>query len=345
MKKIISFVLILTMLLGIAAVNASAAGVLVQSNFSDMGLFTQNFHAGAFYTEDNLLFGYSEAKCLQTLGEWYTYDAFCEVAIADDELNDADRYFSVVYPNTNLMNYGREEGSYYMSFNYDVANKQVYLTGGWVGCDLDDIIVGPIPYEGVYDDGSGFNTFGISVSRGRIRCFIDNNLVIDFVDSKDEYLIGLEDENTVPTAHVFWNDGNFIQFKDVKISTSEYLYPATPVVDDTQTTATTQGGEDNGTNNNGGNSTAAPTQPVETTTRKEIVDVTDDKGNAVTDDKGNKVTEEIIITDPPVADTNPNNGVGGVGTATPTGDKAIMVVAAMVITLGCALIVKKVNID
>jgi len=327
MKKIVSLFVILTMMLSVFAVSSSAAGILVQSDFSDMERFTANFHAGAFYTDENLLFGYNEAKCLQTKGEWFIYDTCIEAAFADDEMSETERAFSVVYPNTNLLNYGRADGSYYMSFSYVVEEKSFYLTGGGVGCDKEELIVGPVSYEGIADDGSEFYSFGMSVTRGRIRCFIDNKLLIDYVDTADEYLIGIEDENTVPTALVYWNDGNFIQIKDVKIATPEFLYPMTPVADNTTPTDT---------------SATETTTPRVTTTATSIVDVTDDKGNTMTDDSGNKVTETVIITEPPVADTNTGAVQGG--NSTNTGDSVFVVVAAMVAAIGCALIVRKVSV-
>lgn len=330
MKRIVSLVLMLTMLFSIAVVNTSAAGLYVKSDFNDMERFTASFHAGAYYTEDGLLFGYDEAKCLQTKGEWYVYDTSITVILNDDELTDNHRAYSLWYCNTNLMNYGRFDGTNYMCFGYDVEDRFFYLRCTNVDGSGDSVeLVNNVPYE--LEDDTEY-TFGMSITRGRIRGFINNELVVDYVDSADTYLIGLQDESTVPVPLVFWNDGNFIQIKEVQISSPEYLFP--PV-------NAPESSENNGQAS--GNITSDNTiKPAETTTSIKVVENTDGDGNVITDEAGNKVTETIIITDPPVADTNTGAPQGG--NATSTGDSAVIVVAAMVATLGCALIVKKVYI-
>lgn len=322
MKKLIAFALILTMLVSIFAVNSAAAtGILVQSDFNDMERFTQSFHAGAYYVEDKVLFGYDEAKCLQSKSEHYVYDTSITVVLSDDDLSDTKRSYSLWYCNTNLMNYGRWDGSFYMLFNYDIETQMVTLGCADINGGSEPVnLAGPISYP--LEDEKEV-TFGLSVTRGRLRGFINGEQVFDYIDTNDDYLIGLQDEATTPTALVYWNEGNFIQIKDVKIASAEFLYPIRPDAETTATTATT------------------PKATSETTTRIENVEVTDDKGNAVTDEAGNKVTEQVIITEPPVADTNTGAVQGG--NSTSTGDKAVMVVCAMIAALGCAIIVKKVH--
>ncbi len=326
MKKIVSFMLILTMIFSIAVVNSSAAvGVVVDADFSDMERFTANFHAGAFYVEDNVLFGYSEAKCLQSKSEWYVYDTCIDVIFADDDLSDGARSFGMWYCNINLESYGRYDGTNYMVFNYDIENQYFNLAcGDLEGGSEPVVLAGPVEYT-IEDDEE--YTFGLSITRGRIRGFINDQLVIDYVDTEDKYLIGLEDEDTSPTPLVYWNEGNFIQITDVKIASAEYLYPPMPVNDGTTATDTTA---------------TEATTTRETTTAISVVEKTDEAGNTMTDDSGNKITETVIITEPPVADTNTGAVQGG--NSTNTGDMTFIVVATMVAAIGCALIVRKVSV-
>lgn len=315
MKKIISFALILTMLTSIFAFNASAAGILVQANMESEAALLEKFYLGSYYLNDGMLVGYSEAMCLQTLDEWITCDSSVTVILNDDDLVDSERGYSLWYPNTNLFTHGLYEGTLQMIYGYSIDNREFTLSCA----DLDNPgevvnLVEPVPYE-LEDDHE--YTFGMSISRGRLRCFLDDNLILDFVDTNDTYLIGLDDGISTPTCHVFWNNGNFVQIKDVKIATSEYLYPPTPIEQST-------------------------TAPAVTTTAISQVVVTDKEGNAVTNEAGEKVTEAVIITDAP-ADTHTGAVQGG--SSTSTGDKAVMVVAAMIVAIGSALIIRKVNVE
>ena len=327
MKKILSFVLTLVMLVSAVAVAANADGQLfVSSDFASMETFTNHFHAGALYTGDNLLYGYSEAKCLQSKGEWYQYDTIIEIALADDDLDESNRGYSLWYCNINPEAYGRYDGTAYMNFGYDIENREFWLKAPdlMTGEAID--LCPAVPFEINEED---FNTFGLSITDKRMRCFFNDQLIFDYVDTADEYLIGRQDENTNPTPLVFWNDGNFVQIKSVKIASAGYFFPMNaepaPVV-----TTTTAGNEGEVT------TTTAATTTSETTTKIVEEIVTNDKGetSVVT-----KVVTEATTT--PKAETN-NKPAGG--TSTSTGDATFVVVAAMVATLGCAVIVKKVSV-
>ena len=348
MKKIISILLTAVMLVGALAVSASADGTMyVQSDFSDMSVFTQHFHAGAFFTEggDGVLYGYNEAKCLQTIGEWYVYDTAIKVCLADDDMSDAERGFSLWYCNTNLENYGRYDGTNYMKFGYNIDEGYFYLGCGNLDGDGTVELVDHKPYE--LEDETD-QVFGISIDRQRIRCFINDELVFDYYDDADDYLIGLEDENTIPVPHVYWNDGNYIQVKDVKISSPGYLFPYASADEGTSVPADTDAPT-------GGNDTPANTDaPADTPADPEKDAPADndapaggndapagDNGNADNNaPAGNSGNAGNTPVQP--ADTNQNKPAGG--NATATGDATFAVACAMVITLGCALIVRKIGV-
>ena len=335
MKKIISALLILTMIFSVVCVSVSAATVHVNMNFASMEAFTEQFIAGAFYTEDNLLFGYAEAKALQTKYDdkigwfedttytWLTYDASITMSIADDELSDADRWVNLIYCNDNLKYQGRSEDRLMMSFSYDVQNECFRFTPGWNNTDEELQYLPPVA-KTVDTEGVDFFTMGISVEKDRVRCFYNNELIFDY--SNPDLLIAQE----ITSPFLFWQDGNFIQINNITIADQGYLYPATKPAETQATTAGTQ-------------ATQGTTAPIVTTTRIEKVEVTDDEGNTVTDESGNKVTETVVITDAPVADTNTGAVQGG--SSTSTGDVTFVVIAALVATIGCALIVRKVNVQ
>ncbi|MBE6707968.1 MAG: hypothetical protein E7578_01835 [Ruminococcaceae bacterium] len=338
MKKIISALLILTMIFSVVCVSTSAAAIHVNMNFESMEVFTSQFIAGAFYVEDNLLYGYAEAKALQTQYDdsqgwfddtaytWLTYDASITLAIGDDELSETDRYVNLVYCNDNVVFEGRQEDRLMMSFGYDVQNGCFRFGTGWnIDSDENEHNMLPSVAKEINTDGEDFFTMGISVKQGNIRCFYNDELIFNFVDANNEYLIAHE----ITSPFLFWQDGNFIQISNITIGDHGALYPEMPDAPiQTQAPVNT-------------NATETTTPRVTTTKISEVV-LTDDKGNDVTDDKGNKVTETVIITEPPVADTNTGAVQGG--NSSNTGDVTFIVVAAMVATLGCALIVRKVSV-
>lgn len=327
MKKIISALLIIAMMFSVAAVSASAAGLHVNMNFDSLDTFSSIFMAGQFYMDDSdrLLYGYSEARALQTQYDdepgyflpstycWLTYDMSVTMCIADDDMMDRDRFVNLVYCNDNLQYNMLRDGRQYLAFGYDVQNRCFRLSEGWNVVEDEGQLMTPVPME-IDTDGEEFFTMGMSIDKNRIRCFYNDKLIFDFVDSNNELLIAKQ----IPSPFLFWQDGNYIQISNITIADQGYLFPNTQIVT--------------------GNETTAPAS--ETTTQKVQVTVTDEKGNAVTDDKGQVVTSESIVTEKPApAETNKNGTAGG--TATSTGDATFIVIAAMVATLGCAVVIKK----
>ena len=347
MKKIISIILAAMMLAGISAVSVTAAGTMyVQSDFTDMDTLAQHFHAGAFFTEgdDGILHGYDEAKCLQTKGEWYVYDTAIKVCPADDDMSDNERTFSLWYCNTNLENYGRYDGTNYMKFGYNIDEGYLFLGCGNLDGDGTVDLFPHKPYE--IEDETDV-VFGMSIDRQRIRCFINDELVFDYYDEADDYLIGMQDEFTVPVPHVYWNDGNYIQVKDVKISSPGYLFPYPSADEGTDAPADPETPADT---DEPANTPADPDEPSDPETPADPDNGNNaDDGQSAEDNKpadnnkpagdnkpadGNKPAENNKP-----ADTNTGKPAGG--NATATGDATFAVVAAMVMSLGCAVIVKK----
>ena len=341
MKKIISALLILTMLVSMVCVSTSAAGMKIDMKFESMDVFTSQFIAGAFYIDNGILFGYDEARALQSNYEvseetfqWLTYDSSVTLSVADDDMSENHRVVSLVYCNDNPLEYGRADSRTYMSFVYDIDDGCFRFATGLHGTygDAEENrieIMAPIEREIVdTETGEEFFTLGMSVDKDRIRCYYNDELIYDFVDTAREWLIS----DCATSPFVFWQNGNFLQIKNIKIADAGYLYPYAeePAVSDTTTTV---GGGDIADN-----TTTKKDEPVESseaTTRIESEVVTDEKGETsiVT-----KVITEATTT--PKAETGkPTAG----GSSTSTGDATFVVIAAMVAALGCAVVVKKVN--
>lgn len=335
MKKIISALLIITMLVSMVCVSTSAAGIRINMNFESMEVFTSQFVAGAFYVDDaGVLYGYAEAKALQTQYQeddngfftdaglsWLTFDTTITLKVQDDDLSEAQRWINLVYCNDNLAYEGAAEGRVMMAFSYDIEGRCFRLTQGWNNTNEEEQYLPPVAKE-IDTDGNSEITLGMSVSKDRIRCFYNNELIFDLQDTN--YYIA----QTITAPFLFWQDGNYVQITNITVADEGYLFPMNvPGPEPTETTP--------------GNDVTTTTTRV-TTTSEVVVNITDAIGNTVTDSEGNAVTSISIVTEAPApADTNTNRPAGG--NASSTGDATFVVVAAMVATLGCALIVKKVS--
>ncbi|MBE6707970.1 MAG: hypothetical protein E7578_01845 [Ruminococcaceae bacterium] len=170
------------------------------------------------------------------------------------------------------------------------------------------------PVSGVEVGGDWF-TLGWKIVPGNISCYLNGDKILEYASAN----VAATEKSPI----LLLNSACYSAWDDVIVASADYqLFNETPapapVVTDT------------------------PTQSTETTTRKEVVNVTDAEGNEVTDADGNKVTEEIIVTDAPAADTNTGAVQGG--SSTNTGDASFIVIAVMVAVLGCAVVVKKVNV-
>ena len=343
MKKLVSALLILAMLASIACISTSAAGIRLNMNFESMEIFSESFHAGNFYVapEGGKLYGYNEARALQTKYDdkefgyfvpapycWLTYDTSIDIIISDDDLDESDRSVAVVYANDNPYYYGRADERIFMAFTYDIKDNCFRLCNYMENREPDAQFVAPVAITEEIDiEGNETHTMGMSVERGRIRCFWDGKLVIDFVDTEDEYTIAKE----IVSPFLFWQRGNFVQISNISVSDQGYLFPNASADEGTTTTTTAPVGEDPDVT-----TTTAATTTSETTTKivEEIVTNKDGETSIVT-----KVITEATTT--PKAETN-NKPAGG--TSTSTGDATFVVVAALVATLGCAVIVKKASV-
>ena len=339
MKKILSILLVAVMLVSAVCVSVSAEGYYLQERFTNGGAtFDSNFIAGATWiTDDGKLIGYSDARTFMsryddsdgvfnnTMLTWLEYDVEIQVwADADENAGDS-RDYSLAYCNDNLVVADIEEDRSFISFGYDFVNGEFYLSKVLGGGGEEDQLVARVAKE---IKGDEFNKLGMTVTRGRIRGYFNGELIIDFVDTADTYRIAKE----INSPFLFWNTSNFFQVSSVDVASPEYIYPAglAPV-----TTAETTNGGNNG--NNGGNNDPANTTNSGNNNNPPATSVVT---SVVTNDKGETEIVTKVVEVP--ADTNKNGS--SVNNSTKTGDAAIIVAVAMVVALGTAIVVKKVNV-
>ena len=358
MKKIISALLMLTMVFSMVAMSTSAATIHIDMNFDSMEAFTDKFIAGAFYVEDGLLFGYAEAKALQTkyddsegwfsntLYTWLTYDASITLSIGDDELSETDRFVNLVYCNDNLVYYGREEDRYMMGFCYDVQNGRFTFGPGWNHGEEVELFLPAVEKE-LVTDGSEEFTLGISVQKDNIRCFYNNEMIFDYTNP--DLLIASD----INSPFLFWQDGNFVAVSNITIADHGTLYPVTeptpteseePTPTESEEPTPTESGEPTPTESEA--TTAIETEIVtnEDGETEVVTHIVTEEKKPVADDNeaDDNEADDNGADNKPAPDTNTGKPTGG--NSTTTGDISFVVVAAMVTALGAALIVLKVSV-
>lgn len=230
MKKILSLALAAVMLacsLTVTAVADDAAdeNIYVDADFSSDTAAAQHFYPGNFKSDGTYLTGYSDALAFQSIGAWSSYDVVFDAMFAEDDIvpEGTARSLSFVYINPNMKYNGLLDDDYLMSIVYDITKGEISLVGNSFFNDANaDKIVDPVPFD--FEDSTNYS-FGISVSEGQIRVFVDGELIIDFVDEENKYFIGYSYEEVVPSIMLWWNAGGCTAFEDVKISVPGYLLP------------------------------------------------------------------------------------------------------------------------
>ena len=176
----------------------------------------------------------------------------------------------------------------------------------------------------------------VKVEVGKLTCYVDGEPVI-VADGYEVSGVGLS-----ATPIVLWNNGCHVMWDNFWLGDLEE-YPEKVVTDAPVTTEAPVVTE--------APQTTAIVTEIVTEYETKMAEVTDEEGNVVTDESGNKVTEvvtevvtkieEHVVTNAPAPDTGkqPTNPQGGAQ----TGDMAVIVIAVMVVCLGAAIVVKKVN--
>jgi len=228
-KRVISLVLTAVMLFVMATFGVSAAEIYMNMNFESIEEFTDKFVPGAFYVEDGMLYGYNEARALQTKYveehdvlldteyTWLTYDATITACVQIDDLAESARHIDLIYCNDNLYCYGRADTRTYINFAYDIDSGCFRLVEGLEGIAEATQIMAPVVRE-IPVDTDEFFTMGISVEKGKIRCFYNDELIYTLDDP--DYLIAEE----ITSPFLFWQRGNFIQVKNITVAEQGSLF-------------------------------------------------------------------------------------------------------------------------
>ena len=189
--------------------------VLTDWCFSDNGGIYGNSDARYIKSPYDESSGVADCNCCYS---YFVYDAAITLSVSDDIDSDKDRFVNLVYCNDNPVYNGVRDSRVMMSFAYDFQENCFRLTDGWNQTDADKQIMDPV-YAESWDDDSEFHTMGMTVERGRIRCFFDGELIFDFIDEERKYFIA----DRVVSPFLFWQDGNFVQVKNISIDEPGYL--------------------------------------------------------------------------------------------------------------------------
>ncbi|MBE6708349.1 MAG: hypothetical protein E7578_03795 [Ruminococcaceae bacterium] len=208
--------------------------IYVNENFMSTESFTKDFMPGAYFIQDGLLHGWPEAKSLQTnftqtgyRGNsifdnnspyvWLTYDVSMTMSLSSSSTNE-DRWMNICYCNDNLIYDGVSDSRQFITFSYDNLNGCFRLTDGWCNTSSSGQFMFPV-YRDICMDGSEFITLGMSVEKNRIRCFYNNELIFDFVNSN------LRIAKAVGSPLLTWNEGNIVRVANITIAEQGYLFP------------------------------------------------------------------------------------------------------------------------
>ena len=361
MKRILAMAMCVAMFAGLA-VSTSAAGNIL---FSDD--FTNGFSANNWILEGNEFFYDEDSDPSNPCISAYDQGVICQAEYRTDYTGNPRVYTNCDYSLRIRVQEEDDEGDHEVGLwwrdDFDdtpadeeaswelgevwnvvvnVDNQEVHLE---VEGEESPRATAPAPDAEI---GGDWFQLGWKVTPGRMCVYFNNEKVIDY--SSDEIAA------VHKSPFLLMNGNCFSSFDDIVIADLEYnLYGDNFVAGD-DTAATTEAGatdpvtdnNNNGGNagnnggenagNNGGNATNATTKVTSETTTAVVTSV-------VTNEQGETSIVTSIVTEAtttPGAETN--NRPAKPGNATTTGDATFVVIAAMVAALGCAVVVKKVNI-
>ena len=357
MKKIISTILVSVMIVSMLAVSASATKFITDT-FDDYN--EEIWSEDAYAVIDGCCEGFHEAVVHQTQYEPNedeeprfleaitcprTFTTGTDFLIEED--TSENPACGLWIADTYLAGEGLADDRNIFSFMYDANTSTFKLLMNTTDTTLKNEDLEPDAKEKVLGEWAdprelGQNmtnqkwiNIGMKVEVGKLTCYVDGKAVITAIGNE------VADVGKDPTPILYWNNGAHIMWDNFWIGDlaefPDEVVTEAPVVTDAPVVTEPQ-------------TTAIVTELV-TEIETKMAEVTDEEGKVVTDESGNKVTEvvteivtkyeEHVVTNAPAQDTQkqPTNPQGGAQ----TGDMAIIVVAVMVVALGSAVVVKKVN--
>jgi hypothetical protein len=334
MKKAISIiiasVLLVCMILPLAV--SADGSVLWTEDFSSVKENDWIWDGDLFFIENGRLEGWAEAVVHQSnflvdrgAPRRYKECAFkIEACGLEDGGRDADSHYLGLWFADYISPYGSDDadGQIVYTWGYEFETRTVRLGASFGDAgedfkpaDYDDTkpvfeFVIPESEAPVMDvSGSGKFTIGMRLSGGVVSCFLNDKKYVDFPAYR-----GAVSFTQLASPVILWNTNCHCTFDNLVVSTADYnLF------------------------NESSNPAPAPVPSVTETEKvietKKVVVGTDAEGNEITE----IVTEEVVRV---AASTGNGNSVG---TASATGDMALIVAAVMIVALGAALVVKKVT--
>ena len=341
MRKLITLALCAVMLASLFAVSSSAAGsILFQDDFSD--LFTD---PNKWILEGNLFFGDDMSDPSNPCVSAYADGVVNQMEFRPEFTNSGAKSFTncVMSVDVRLRDFDRdgdhtaqlwwkerfmhvpegeelpegfEEGPAY-SYGVNFDDEYLYLNRS----DTDGNLV-EVPVPGIAEKDDWFN-LGWRITAGKIDLYFEGEKIGELVDE------GLTAE--YPSPFLLWNGNCFLSYDNLIVATADYDLFNEGTVD---TTVGTDAPVD---------STEGTDAPVDNT------DAPADNTDAPVDNTDAPADN----TDAPADNTNapvddPADTVGTTGTQQPstsTGDAMVVVAIAMIVALGTAVIVKKVQAE
>lgn len=349
MKKLLSLVMFLAVIMSAFVISTSAAEIYMQDDFSGEENNPENWitELGTkFFVEDGMLQGYKDAVVHQSAysnpdegrefgknRDWTTFAVEMKFRIVENDSPGSNQELGFW-----IRAYGDDFcetiGQVY-TLGYDHTNK-AYVIGRDSLSATSDLNIVSVPAQ-EWQEGADapWHTLGIKVeASGMISLYADGVKVLE-ANTADTSVTGSTEEFSVMGIHdtplLLLNGNNYVQMDDIVVASPDYFSegntPA-PGGDDTNPPAgddTNNGGNDvnNGgntgnTGNNGGNNGGN----------------TGSNGNNGSGNTGNNGAGN---SNPNATDTNKNQS----GAAS-TGDALYIAVAVAVAAIGTAVIVKKV---
>ena len=342
MKKAITAIILCAMLAcTVLTCNVSAAGeILFKDDFSSKNPANWLWDppANLFDIENGKVEGWAECVVLQSnyesdMGGTRRFKECAwkvDACVLEDGGKDADVHYIGIWFADYISPYGSEEPDgqivYECGYNFEKGYFQLTAAFDGAGTDFEPtsgytrgepIATAAIPEsEAPVMDPSGESPFtiGMRVKNGVISCYLNNKKYIEFPAYR-----GALTATQLGSPVLLININNHCTFDNVVVATADYdLFDegANPV-----------------------NNDPVNNDPAETETEKRIETKVVHETNEAGEDVTVIVTEEVVV---PVANTGRTST--GTRSSSKTGDAAIIVAAVMLVSLGAAIVVKKVCI-
>lgn len=180
----------------------------------------------AKYIISDEICGHGSVYCGCPHNSYAVYDMTVTLFAVDDSARTGDRFINLIYDNYNPM-YQKGENKVMMSFAYDFQDDCFRFSKGMNNADPEDQIMPPV-YMKICEDGTEYYTLGMTVERDRIRCFYNDELIFDYTDTEEKYLIG----HGMLAPLILWNEGNYVHITNAATAYPGHLLEPSYIIGD-----------------------------------------------------------------------------------------------------------------